>query len=136
MKFSKQAILARVHKIPSIRFEDQQLTSFGGAIVFQMLFQRLNLKARLKQCFRPVKGSAVFGPHRIVLLLIVHLLLGFRRLRDVDYYRDDPVVQRLLGLRRLPDVATISRTLAAMGRDSVEKVRGLVLGAGDRRSAA
>ena len=66
MKFSKQAILARVHKIPSIRFEDQQLTSFGGAIVFQMLFQRLNLKARLKQCFRPVKGSAVFGPHRIV----------------------------------------------------------------------
>ena len=125
MKFSKQAILARVHKIPSIRFEDQQLTSFGGAIVFQMLFQRLNLKARLKQCFRPVKGSAVFGPHRIVLLLIVHLLLGFRRLRDVDYYRDDPVVQRLLGLRRLPDVATISRTLAAMGRDSVEKVRAL-----------
>ena len=125
MKFSKQAILARVHKIPSIRFEDQQLTSFGGAIVFQMLFQRLNLKARLKHCFHPVKSSAVFGPHRIVLLLIVHLLLGFRRLRDVDYYRDDPVVQRLLGLRRLPDVATISRTLAAMGRESVERVRAL-----------
>ena len=61
MKFSKQAILARVHKIPSIRFEDQQLTSFGGAIVFQMLFQRLHLKARLKHCFQPVKGSAVFG---------------------------------------------------------------------------
>ena len=124
MKFSKQAILARVHKIPSIRFEDQQLTSFGGAIVFQMLFQRLNLKARLKQCFRPVKGSAVFGPHRIVLLLIVHLLLGFRRLRESrrswcsacwDY---------------VADVATISRTLAAMGRDSVEKVRAL-FGAGD-----
>ena len=35
------------------------------------------------------------------------LLLGFRRLRDVDYYRDDPVVLRLLGLRRLPDVATL-----------------------------
>ena len=90
-----------------------------------MLFQKLNLKARLKQCFQPVKGSAIFGPHRIVLLLIVHLLLGFRRLRDVDYYRDDPLVQRLLGLHRLPDVATICRTLAAMGRESVQKVRQL-----------
>ena len=85
MKYSKQAILARFHKIPRVRFEDQRLTSFGGVIVFQVLFQRLHLKARLKQCFS-VKGSAIFGPHRIVLLLIVHLLLGFRRLRDVDYY--------------------------------------------------
>ena len=94
-------------------------------IVFQVLFQRLHLKARLKQCFQAVKGSAIFGPHRIVLLLIVHLLLGFRRLRDVDYYRDDPLVSRLLGLQRLPDVATLCRTLAAMGRDSVQKVRQL-----------
>ena len=61
----------------------------------------------------------------IVLLLIVHLLLGFRRLRDVDYYRDDPLVRRLLGLHRLPDVATICRTLAVMGRHSVDKVRQL-----------
>ena len=117
--------MARFHKIPRLRFEDQRLTSFGGVIVFQVLFQRLNLKARLKQCFQPVKGSAIFGPHRIVLLLIVHLLLGFRRLRDVDYYRDDPLVRRLLGLHRLPDVATLCRTLAAMGRDSVPKVRQL-----------
>ena len=125
MKYSKQAVLARFHKIPRLRFEDQRLTSFGGVIVFQVLFQRLNLKARLKQCFQPVKGSTIFGPHRIVLLLIVHLLLGFRRLRDVDYYRDDPLVRRLLGLHRLPDVATICRTLAAMGRESVQKVRQL-----------
>lgn len=125
MKFSKQAILARFHKMPVIRFEDQQLTSFGGAIVFLALFQRLDLKARLKQCFQHLKGSPIFGPHRIVLVLIVHLLLGFRRLRDVDYYRDDPLVQRLLGLRRLPDVATISRALAAMDHQSAEQVRQL-----------
>ncbi len=123
MEFSKQAILARFHKMPVIRFEDQQLTSFGGVVVFLALFQRLDLKPRLKQCFQHLKGSPIFGPHRIVLVLIVHLLLGFRRLRDVDYYRDDPLVQRLLGLRRLPDVATISRALSAMDRESVEQVR-------------
>ena len=47
MKYSKQAVLARFHKIPRLRFEDQRLTSFGGGIVFQVLFQRLNLKTRL-----------------------------------------------------------------------------------------
>ena len=66
-----------------------------------------------------MKGSAIFGPHRIVLLLIVHLLLGFRRLRDVDYYRDDPLVRRLLGLHRLPDVATICRTLVGIASTTV-----------------
>ena len=71
MKYSKQAVLARFRKLPELRFEDQKLTSFGGVIVFQVLFQRLHLKARLKQCFQPVKGSAIFGPHRMVLLLIV-----------------------------------------------------------------
>ena len=125
MKSSKQEILARFHKMPILHFEDQQLTSFGGMIVFQVLFKRLELKARLKRCFQHLKGSPIFGAHRIVLLLIVHLLLGFRRLRDVDYYRNDPLVLRVLGLRCLPDVATISRTLANMDHPSVEYVRRL-----------
>ena len=124
MRFRKQDILARFHKLPRLRFEDQQLTSFAGVIVFQLLFRRLDLKNRLKSCFA-AKSAATFAPHVIVLLLIVHLLLGFRRLRDVEYYRDDPVVLRLLGLRRLPDVATISRALAKMGHSSIEKVRHL-----------
>ena len=124
MRFRKQDILARFHKLPRLRFEDQRLTSFAGVIVFQLLFRRLDLKTRLKSCF-PAKSAATFAPHVIVLLLIVHLLLGFRRLRDVDYYRDDPVVLRLLGLRRLPDVATLSRALAKMGHSSIAKVRHL-----------
>jgi hypothetical protein len=44
-------------------------------------------------------------------------------LREVDYYRDDPLVLRLMGLRKLPDVATISRALARTGSQSVEKAR-------------
>ena len=52
MKSSKQEILARFHKVPVVQFEDQRLTSFGGVIVFQALFQHLGLKARLKDCFQ------------------------------------------------------------------------------------
>jgi hypothetical protein len=59
------------------------------------------------------------------MLLIVHLLLGFRRLREIDYYRDDPLVLRLMGLRKLPDVSTISRALSQMESEGVENVREL-----------
>ena len=59
----------------------------------------------------------------IVLQLVVHLLLGYRELRDSRYYRDDPLVKRVLGLKRLPDVATISRTLAQSDEQSVENLR-------------
>lgn len=125
MKSRKAQIQAKCHKIPTIRFEDQRLTSFSGLLIFQALFMRMNMKQRLKKCFSHLKISPIFGRHLVVLLLIVHLLLGFRRLREVDYYRDDPLVLRLLGLRKLPDVSTISRALSQMEREGVEKLREL-----------
>jgi hypothetical protein len=125
VKSSKSQIQAKYYKIPVIRFEDQRLTSFSGLLIFQVLFGRINLKKRLKICFNHLKVSPIFGRHLVVLLLIVHLLLGFRRLREVDYYCDDPIVLRLMGLRKLPDVSTISRALSQMEREGVEKVREL-----------
>ena len=126
MKSSKAQIMAKFHQIPVIRFEDQQLTSFSGLLIFQQLFKRINLKQRLNKCFAHLKVSPIFGRHLVVMLLVVHLLLGFRRLREVDYYRDDPIVLRLMGLRKLPDVATISRALSQMESDGVENVRKLL----------
>jgi len=98
VKSNKAQIHAKYHKIPVIRFEDQKLTSFSGLLIFQALFRHLNLKNRLQKCFAHLKVSPIFGHHLVVLLLIVHMLLGFRRLREVDYYRDDPLVLRLMGL--------------------------------------
>jgi len=126
VKSSKAQIQAKYHKIPVIRFEDQRLTSFSGLLMFQLLFGRIDLKQRLKKCFDHLKVSPIFGRHMVVLLLVVHLLLGFRRLREVDYYRDDPLVLRLIGLRKLPDVSTISRSLSAMESEGVENVRALL----------
>ena len=125
MKSSKAQIQAKFHKIPMIRFEDQQLTSFSGLLIFQLLFKQINLKNRLKKCFSHLKTSPIFGRHLIVMLIIVHQIIGFRRLREIDYYRDDPIVLRLMGLRRLPDVSTISRSLSQMEHDGVENVRHL-----------
>ena len=80
MKFSKSEIQLKYHKIPTIRFEDQKLTSFSGILVFQLLFKNLELKERLKKSFANMKVSPIFGRHLAVLPLVVHLLLGFRRM--------------------------------------------------------
>ena len=125
MKCSKASIHRKTHRIPELRFEDQRLTSFAGLILFQVLFNRLGLKEQLTGCFRHLKVSPIFGHSLTVMLLISHLMLGYRRLQDMRYYRDDPMVRRLLGLERLPDVATVSRTLAGMDNRSVDKLRQL-----------
>jgi hypothetical protein len=126
MKHSRSEVRCKTHKIPTLHFEDHALTSFSGLVVFQSLFARLGLKERLSHCFSHLACGSIFGYHVIVLWLVVHLLLGYRRLRECESYEDDPMVKRLLGLSRLPDVATLSRALAQADRRGVEKFRALV----------
>jgi hypothetical protein len=123
MKVSRSEVELKSRVLPEICFEDQQLTSFAGLVVIQPLLARLELKRRLQGCFQHLKISPIFGHGNIVMLLIVHLMLGYRRLQDMRYYQDDPMVHRVLGLRRLPDVSTVSRSLAAADKRSVTEVR-------------
>jgi hypothetical protein len=37
VKYSKSEIMNRAYKIPDLKFEDQNLTSFAGLIIFQPL---------------------------------------------------------------------------------------------------
>jgi hypothetical protein len=106
MKPSRAEVNRKTFAIPKLRFEDQTLTSFSGLIVFQKLFTVLGLNTRLRRCFSHQGVTPIFGHAKIILLLVVHFLIGFRQLRDVQYYSDDPIVQRVLGLNHLPDVAT------------------------------
>ena len=124
-KSSRSDIHRKTHALPILHFEDQQLTSFCGLVVFQKLFDHLSLKDQLRKCFKHLDVSPIYGHASIVLLLAFHLHLGYRELRHFCYYEDDPLVRRLLGLKRLPDVATISRTLSAMDSQSVEHLQQL-----------
>ena len=125
MQLSRLDVHGKATDSLMLNFEAQHLTSFSGLIIFQRFFSMLQLKAKLWRCFRHLKVSVLYGHHVIMMVLVVHLLLGYRELRDVRYYRDDEMVKRLLGLKRLPDVATISRGLANADETSVEKVRGM-----------
>jgi len=126
MKYPRSQVQSKAHAMPELRFEDQTLTSFAGLVLFQKFFASIDLKSRLRRCLEPWRSGKVFHPATVFLQLIVHLLLGFRELQDSRYYRDDPLVQRLLGLRRLPTVATVSRVLKQATAQSVDALRGFL----------
>lgn len=124
VKHSKSDVRGKARPALDVRFEPQNLTSYSGLILFQHFFSLIGIKERLWGCFRHLKVSPIYSHHVVMMLLVVHLIIGHRRLRDVDYYRDDEMVKRVLGLKRLPDVSTLSRSLGSADEVSVEKVRG------------
>ncbi len=52
MKLSKAQVRRSVHAIPTLQFENKQLTSFAGAVLLLPLFQGVGLRKRLASAFR------------------------------------------------------------------------------------
>jgi len=123
MKYSKKSLQKKYFALPVINFEQQRLTSFSGLIIFQKLFQIIKLKQRLRKCFAHIKIHPVYGFQNIIILLIVHILLGFRRIKDLVYYAHDPMVKRIIGVSRLPDASNISRILGRADDKSMTNCR-------------
>ncbi|NIV99723.1 IS1380 family transposase [Candidatus Saccharibacteria bacterium] len=126
MKHSKSTTHSKTHCIPELRFEDQKLTSFSGLAVFQQLFNTLSIKANLRRCFQHRVVKPIFGEATIILLLVIHMLIGYRELRHMKFYDNDPMVKRTLGLTRLPDVSTVSRCLSNMDTQSVTHLQSFI----------
>jgi len=72
-----------------LRFEKQDLSSFSGLVVFQKLFSELGLIDSLSRCAprSEVKRHASYS--LLFRLLIVHVLIGMRKLREVKLYQED-----------------------------------------------
>ena len=84
MKHSRADVRGKARLGLDIRFEEQNLTSYSGLILFQHFFSLIDIKERLWGCFRHLKANPIDGHHVIVMLLIVHLVIGHRRLRDKE----------------------------------------------------
>lgn len=126
MKYSRKQIHGKAHARTNLRFECHQLTAFGGLIVLQEFFAQLNLVDRLRGVFHRRQSGKVYRPQKLFLQLILHLLLGFRSLRDVVCYQADPLVQRVLGLQKVADPSTLSRMLKETTDAEITSLRRLL----------
>jgi hypothetical protein len=123
MRSSEAQILSRVHTVPVVRFTDQTLTSASGLVLFQVLLERLDLRSRIRHACRHVRGFGDFKLPELFLALVIHIILGYRELDDVKFYNDDPLVLRVLGLRRLPSTATLSRRLRSVDMATIANLQ-------------
>ena len=74
VKIPASSIYTRSRSIPSVKFEpDSHLTSFGGLVIFQPLFARLNLWARLAACCKHLEQGSLYSHALSLRLLLVHL---------------------------------------------------------------
>lgn len=125
MKVSGKKVYTKSYAIPSVNFEDQELTSFGGLVIFQKLFHCLNLRERLIRCCKHLDIAKSYKHGSIVQILIVHLLLGYRKLQEAEFYRDDRMVRRTVGMNLLPSTSTISRYLTQIDRRGEKRIEDL-----------
>jgi len=126
VKHSRRSVEGKTYVTPNIKFEQQQLTSFAGLVILHPFLAAIHFVADLKRCFAHTRAGKVYGRATVFLQLIIHLLLGYRDLRESAYYRDDPMVKRVLNLKRLPDVATVSRMLQDADEKSIRRLRQLM----------
>lgn len=124
VKIAKDQIISRKRSLPFVKFADQDLTSFGGLIIFQSYFQKIGLSSSLTNICSSLdlKITRQHSYGTILFCIILHLLLGFRKLRDSDFYRDDPMVKNTLKLKTLPSVPTISRMLTDFDEPTIDLI--------------
>jgi hypothetical protein len=125
LRLSQQDVRSSSRSIPQIRFEDQDLTSYSGLVILQAVVNGLQLRRKLSECVRHLSTSASYGTATMLLIVITHSFLGWRRLRDLDYYREDPLLKRFLGVTRLPDVSTLTRRLAELDERALSALRAM-----------
>jgi hypothetical protein len=52
-------------------------------------------------------------------------MIGYRRIRDISRIKEDPMILRLTGMRRMPDVSTITRHMKRRDARSIRRVHQL-----------
>ena len=127
VKSSKAQIRRRYQSKFDVEFSSSnQLTAFAGLVLLDDLIRALDLRRRLRAVFREKRNGRIFAAWRNVLLVVVHFSLGFRRMRQMRWYRTDPLVHRLVGVSVLPDERTVNRTLGSVSGAEEERFDELI----------
>lgn len=102
---------------PKIRFAftDHPITVWAGAIWLRLYFELIGLRAGLTTVLAPFAKRSNHQIPAVDVLLgwFYGLALGVERVEHVTRYRRDPLLPRLLGIRRFPSPDTLRRLFGA-----------------------
>jgi len=111
MRLRKGDLTARVNSNLRVQFGSETLTSYAGLEMISRFLRKIDFAGRLRSAFSRTPLSGDYTIVQMITLLVAMLLVGGRRLRHIRFLRDDAMVRRFSGLKRLPDERTLSRWL-------------------------
>jgi hypothetical protein len=114
MRLRKADLGRRVNGNLELRFGRDGLTSYAGLELVRRYFAWSGLVALLRRELRATLPRSDFGVIRMVLVVLVLIISGGRRVRHLLFIAEDPVVLRLCGLRRMPTPRSVGRWLAQL----------------------
>ena len=119
VRLRKADLQRRINGQLTLRYKAEGLTSFAGLELVGRFIRRLDLRAILKGVEKVLPRSD-FGAARLSLLVLTMLIAGARRVRQVENLRDDPLVERVCGLCRLPSLHSLGRWLRGFDAEGVK----------------
>jgi hypothetical protein len=94
-----------------IEFANQDITAFGGLELLRRYLALIELGRRVSTVFARYEVGGDYRAIDMILVIVVLILVGGRRLEHLNYVCEDPLVKRFCGLLRLPRERSVSRWL-------------------------
>ena len=105
-----------------IEFAPQDITAYGGLELVRRYLALIELGRRVRTVFARYDVGGDYRSIDMILVIVVLILVGGRRLDHLNYVCEDPLVKRFCGLLRLPQRGAVAQALYAevsegIGRD-------------------
>jgi len=94
---------------------DERLTAFGGFLAFIKFLDLVNFKNVFEKEWISNARKTELGSYRMILGCIALLFIGFQRLGQFEYIREEPILCGFLQVTILPAVTTFWRFLQSFG---------------------
>lgn len=111
MRLSRTDFQGSCKSFLKIEFASQDITAFGGLELLRRYLALIELGRRVRTVFARNEIGGDYRAIDMILVIVVLVLVGGRRLEHLNYICDDPLVKRFCGLLRLPRERSVSRWL-------------------------
>jgi hypothetical protein len=102
-----------------IEFAQQDITAFGGLELLRRYLALIELGRKVRCVFAQYEVGGDYRALDMILVIVVLILVGGRRLDHLNYICDDPLVKRFCGLLQLPRERSVSRWLKRFTQKSL-----------------
>lgn len=119
MRLSRADFFSPCKSFLKIEFAAQDITAFGGLELMRRYLALIELGGRVRKVFARYQIGGDYRSIDMILVILVLILVGGRRLDHLNYICDDPLVQRFCGLLRLPRERSVARWLKRFTHNSL-----------------